>query len=301
MRRTSASADCEFSGFLHDTPRLYTSTILTDCLGLFGRSTGTSCHLRDSVTDVTHDTFVAPPLPSEKLERHRPRQWSGTVERSGSLSLFRLFLSPSTMRSRSIGLILSGIVLSSACSMEPTAPALLEPVSAPAGSRAGSAKDNSPAVIDEFAGESSTSYTVTIDPRRRNVLHFGPHTLDIPSRAICTATSGYGASSFELDCPRETGAVTITALVRSTATGIPRIDVSPAMRFSARRTVILSLYVPTLTPDPSAWRILYCATPSMDACIDEAELDPTLATHLDYGSRTLFRRIKHFSGYYVES
>ncbi|MEO7714362.1 MAG: hypothetical protein ABIV10_15730 [Gemmatimonadaceae bacterium] len=205
------------------------------------------------------------------------------------------------MRSRSIGLLLSGIVLSSACSMDATAPSSLEPVSPASGTRAGNLKGSGAVVTDEFAGGTTTSYTVTIDPRRRNVLHFGPHTLDIPSRAICTATSGYGQSSFDLDCQRESGPVTITALVRSTATGIPRIDVSPAMRFSARRTVILSLYVPTLTPDPTAWRILYCATPSMDSCIDEAELDPTLATHLDYGSRTLFRRIKHFSGYYVES
>ena len=206
------------------------------------------------------------------------------------------------MRSRSIGLLLSGVVvLSSACSMDATSPSSLVPSAALLGKGSLVPRVKGNAGVDEFAGGTSTSYTVTIDPRRRNVLHFGPHTLDIPSRAICTRSSGYGRSSFDLDCKRESGQVTITALVRSTASGIPRIDVSPAMRFSPTRTVTLSLYVPTLTPDPSAWRILYCATQSMDHCIDEAELDPTLATHLDYGSRTLFRRIKHFSGYYVES
>ena len=218
------------------------------------------------------------------------------------LSLFRPFLRPFTMRSRSIGLLLSGVVvLSSACSMDATSPSSLAPSAPALDKRTVDAKVRGTVGVDGFAGGTTTSYTVTIDPRRRNVLHFGPHTLDIPSRAICIGSSGYGLSSFDLDCKRESGEVTITALVRSTASGIPRIDVSPAMRFSPARTVTLSLYVPTLTPDPSAWRILYCATQSMDGCIDEAELDPTLATHLDYGSRTLFRRIKHFSGYYVES
>lgn len=185
--------------------------------------------------------------------------------------------------------------------MDATSPSSLAPSAPALGKRTVDAKVRGTVGVDGFAGGTTTSYTVTIDPRRRNVLHFGPHTLDIPSRAICIGSSGYGLSSFDLDCKRESGEVTITALVRSTASGIPRIDVSPAMRFSPARTVTLSLYVPTLTPDPSAWRILYCATQSMDGCIDEAELDPTLATHLDYGSRTLFRRIKHFSGYYVES
>ena len=206
------------------------------------------------------------------------------------------------MRSRSIGLLLSGIVvLSSACSMDATSPSSIAPRESLLAKGGFGPGVKAIAGVDDFAGGTTTSYTVTIDPRRRNVLQFGPHTLDIPSRAICTASSGYGLSSFNQECQRESKNVTITALVRSTASGIPRIDVSPAMRFSPRRTVTLSLYVPTLTPDPSAWRILYCATQSLDECVDEAELDPTLATHLDYGSRTLFRRIKHFSGYYVES
>ncbi len=185
--------------------------------------------------------------------------------------------------------------------MDATSPSSLVPGVSRLGKGPVGPQINGNAGIDQFDGGTTTSYTVTIDPRRRNVLHFGQHTLDIPSRAICTPSSGYGLTSFDLDCKREGSAVTITALVRSTASGIPRIDVSPAMRFSPTRTVTLSLYVPTLTPDPSAWRILYCATQSMDECIDEAALDPTLATHLDYGRRTLFRRIKHFSGYYVES
>jgi hypothetical protein len=34
--------------------------------------------------------------------------------------------------------------------------------------------------------------------------------------------------------------------------------------------------------------------------VDEAQLDPTLVTQVDAASNTVFRRIKHFSGYFVE-
>ena len=154
---------------------------------------------------------------------------------------------------------------------------------------------------DRFAGANEVTYTLTIDPQRRNLLHFGPHTLDIPARAICAAGSGYGPEAFDLACKSEKDPVTITALVRTAVDGTPRIDLMPELRFSPRRMVTLEMYVPNLTRESSAWNILYCATQSMELCVDEAELDPTLRTHADFGASTLFRRIKHFSGYFVET
>jgi hypothetical protein len=206
------------------------------------------------------------------------------------------------MRFRPLGLLVSGLVVaSSACSMDATAPSSLAAPQAAAMARGGQgAGVNSVPVGDRFADATATTYTVTIDPRRRNVLHFGPHTLDIPAKAICSPASGYGLSKFDLSCRGEKQPVTITAVVRSTASGIPRIDLMPELRFSPKRTVTLSLYVPTLTPGESFGRILYCATQTMERCVDEAQLDPELATHADYRTSTLFRRIKHFSGYFVE-
>jgi hypothetical protein len=206
------------------------------------------------------------------------------------------------MRFRPFGLLVSGLVVaSSACSMDATAPSSLAVPAGAAMARGGQgAGVNSEPVGDRFAGSTATTYTVTIDPRRRNLLHFGPHTLDIAAKAICSPASGYGISKFDLSCKDEKNPVTITAVVRSTASGIPRIDLMPEMRFSPKRTVTLSLYVPTLTPGESIGRILYCATQTMELCVDEAELDPDLATHADYRTNTLFRRIKHFSGYFVE-
>jgi hypothetical protein len=146
----------------------------------------------------------------------------------------------------------------------------------------------------------STSYTVTIDPRRQNVLRFGAYTLTVPARAICSEKSGYGVEVFDKDCKDEKNPVTIAAVVRSTDGGVPRIDLMPAMRFNPKLVVTLTLSVADLPAPGSSPRFLYCPTASMAACIDEAELDPTLATQVDTAAKTVFRRIKHFSGYFVE-
>src|SRR5690349_13651743 len=133
------------------------------------------------------------------------------------------------MRFRSIGLLLSGVVAaSSACSEDATAPsssASLAAASAPAtwsvsdrnGARGGLA-------FGPGNSAKGTTYVVTIDPQRSQVLRFGAYTLDLPAKAICDRGSGYGLDVFNVDCKAEKGAVTITALVTSTANGVPRID-----------------------------------------------------------------------------
>jgi hypothetical protein len=207
------------------------------------------------------------------------------------------------MRFRPIGLLLSGVVVaSSACSTDATAPSPMA-----VAERAASAKGREPGVAlilstdDRFADVTRTTYTVTIDPNRRNLLHFGPHSLDIPARAICSADSDYGIESFDRECALSSKPVTITAVVRATTTGIPRIDFSPELRFSPRRAVVLNLYVPDVSPRAITGRIIYCPTDTMIGCVDEAAIDHSLETHIDYRASTLFRRIKHFSGYFVET
>jgi hypothetical protein len=201
------------------------------------------------------------------------------------------------MRIRPLGLLLSGVVIaSSACSMDATAPSSLAvPQSAmmAKGQQTGEWHD-------EGLAEASTTYRVTINPQRRNLLRFGAHTLDIPAKAVCSARSGYGPDVFDDDCKGEKDPVTITAIVRTTQDGTPRIDLIPEMRFDPKHRVTLTLFVPTLTPASPRGSILYCATHSISACIDESLLDPTLVTQADYREHTLSRRIKHFSGYFVE-
>lgn len=207
------------------------------------------------------------------------------------------------MRFRSLGLLLSGVlVASSACSNDATAPESL----APRRSDALIVGTDSAAMLvtsstDLFAGATGTSYTVTIDPSVKNILHFGEHTLVIPARAICAQSSGYGFGMWDADCKLEKNPVTISAEVRTTADGIPRIDFSPQMRFAPKQAVMLLLYVPGLTPDSQLGSILYCGGETTLICVDEAVLDPVLQTYRDYDKSSLYRRIKHFSGYFVES
>ena len=194
------------------------------------------------------------------------------------------------MRFRPTGLLLSGVVIAaSACSMDATAPASTAPAIAaarvPTTSR-GKAKE--------------ATYVVTIDPQRSQVLRFGDYTLELPANAICDRKSGYGLDAFNLDCKAEKDPVTITAVVQSTAKGVSRIDLLPEMRFDPKRVVTLSLFVADAPTPASSPRILYCPTTSTADCIDEVLLDPTLATQVDAASSTVFRRIKHFSGYFVE-
>lgn len=211
------------------------------------------------------------------------------------------------MRFRPFGLLLSGVVVaSSACSMDATAPSSLAPSSIATravgswnGGSDWTGQTTGSRGVPEGA-EASSTYAVTIDPRRPNVLRFGVYTLDLPSNAICTQSSGYGLEMFDRECQTEKYPVTVTALVRSMPGGVPRIDLMPEMRFSPKRVVTLTLSVADVRRRMSSPRILYCATLSTTACVDEAELDPTLATHVDTAEGTVFRRIKHFSGYFVE-
>lgn len=206
------------------------------------------------------------------------------------------------MRFRPFGLLLSGVVIaSSACSTDATAPSTLSSAGRARGDLGTYPSD--PIVVsptDLFAGANGTSYTVMIDPQVKNVLHFGEHTLVIPARAVCVRTAGYGLGIWDEDCKTEKDPVTITALVRATDAGIPRIDFSPEMRFSPKQAVMLLMHVPNLTPDSPGGSILYCATESTLICVDEAAIDPALQTYRDYDRSSVYRRIKHFSGYFVE-
>jgi hypothetical protein len=211
------------------------------------------------------------------------------------------------MRFRPLGLLLSGLVASSACS-DATAPSSpLAPSDRAAralGPQSGEWSDwQGRGRAGAGSGVTSagvTSYVVRIDPRRGNVVRFGDYTLEVPANAICDRSSGYGLELFDLTCKAERGAVTITAVVRTTTGGLPRIDLMPEMRFNPGRAVTLTLSVPNFQASAASPRILYCATPATKVCVDEAQFDPTLTTHVDPAAGTVFRRIKHFSGYFVE-
>ena len=152
---------------------------------------------------------------------------------------------------------------------------------------------------DDPRGTDGSTYVVTIDPKRPNTLHFGAHRLEIPAGAVCADGSDYGLAYFDQSCKREKDFVTITAVVRSSAAGIPRIDLLPQLRFSPDRVVTLTLSVPDISLVVPTSSILYCPTLSAQGCVDEARFDSSLVTHVDERTSTVFRRIRHFSGYFI--
>lgn len=202
------------------------------------------------------------------------------------------------MRRYPVALLLSGVVVAtSACAVDATAPASF---AAPESAVMAKGEQKGEWLDWRGNGGSGTSYTVTIDLRRRNVLRFGQYALDIPEHAVCRRdTSAYRTVRFDEECRSAKGRLTITAKVHSTVSGYPHIELQPEMRFDPRKTVTLSVEMPHLASLSPDWRILYCPTRLLSGCVDEALLDPSLATRVDDTTGTLFRRIKHFSGYYV--
>jgi hypothetical protein len=150
-----------------------------------------------------------------------------------------------------------------------------------------------------LVGAVDGAYVFTIDPTADQSIELGPNHLDIPAGAICRiADTPYGAAHWDEECPVERLPVTITAVVTGADSDHPRIDFEPAMRFSPSSRVVLYMTLDAHADRKDWSSIFYCATGS-DSCVDEAKDDNSLRTSVS--NRSLFRRIKHFSGYIVLS
>ena len=206
------------------------------------------------------------------------------------------------MRLRYLLLAMSGVVVaSSACSTDATSP---RPFAAPesAGlSKGSNTKDTSTPVDVYDAQGSDGEYTVQINPTHDSYIKFGAHSLWLPANSVCDpATSTYGMGTWNDPCSPLTTSISITAKVRSTSGGLPRVDFEPALRFNPATASYLTLSVQGKEAKAAAeMQVLYCPTSSSKDCVDEALTDPTLQTVLDRSMKMVYRRIKHFSGYLV--
>ena len=194
---------------------------------------------------------------------------------------------------------MSGVaVASSACSVDATSPL---PLAVP--ERAGSSRGlaGPPKSNGSDDDSSSSTFTFRIDPSRDNLLRMGAHALWLPASAICDPSlTSYGTAFWNDGCTPLASPVTIIAKVRGASAGLPRVDLEPELRFNPRTSVYLTFAVKGKQAEKMAsMRILYCATSAVNACVDEALGDPSLKSVLDRPERTVFRRIKHFSGYLV--
>lgn len=153
-----------------------------------------------------------------------------------------------------------------------------------------------------LVGVSDGKYTFQVDPTQTGRLFLGANLLYLPANSICDLeTSGYGASTWKSDCTPETEPLTITAVVRGAGTRTPRIDFLPQMRFHPETKVSLYMYVPDAQDRKAAksWVVEYCD--DANVCIDESLTDRSLITRIDPRSKVVFRRIKHFSGYILNT
>jgi hypothetical protein len=205
----------------------------------------------------------------------------------------------------------SGIVVaSSACGTDSTAPTPAAPaakVTTPEARSGFAPTEASKALI----GVADGTYTVTFNPGADQVFSLGPNRLEMPANSVCAlGTSGYGPSFWDKPCTPETRPVTLAVTVKDASSSNPTVDFKPAMRFNPQTRVSLYFYVPRVTrEDAKNWLILYCGngtrlssgSGSSGSCVNEAATDPTLRTYVDYSTSVLFRRIKHFSVYRVDS
>ena len=154
--------------------------------------------------------------------------------------------------------------------------------------------------VSSYTVGDTTVSTFTLQPLTRpdafqlghgTKIHF-PH----GASSVCDLpTSSYGPGEWDRACLPSALPVKITAKTWIDAKGLARSDFQPAMRFVPTHQVVLSLR----NRDgllAAGMRVDFC---TRAGCLDEARLDPSVATVLNGTTGTASRRVKHFSGYMV--
>ena len=142
--------------------------------------------------------------------------------------------------------------------------------------------------------------TFTVDPRVSRTYAFGPHWIYFPDHSICDpATSTYGVGTWDAPCDPLRRPIQITARWKHRG-GHGSVEFEPELRFvpstSLRDWVILAIY-DRKTLESEDYAILWDA--GHDLWVDESRADPTLRAYVDRANNTVYRRIKHFSGYMI--
>jgi hypothetical protein len=154
----------------------------------------------------------------------------------------------------------------------------------------------------KIGGADDNVLTLTIDPNVSRTYAFGENWIYFPAHSICDpATSGYGLTLWDMPCTPLNHPVSVTVHWSSKG-GYAYAKFTPELRFvpadtrSVVRWVILSLHTQKNLHELDAYSILYnCG----DGWLDESLSDPTLRAWLDPQHNSIYRRVKHFSGYMV--
>ena len=164
-------------------------------------------------------------------------------------------------------------------------------------------------------GDRTILTTLTISPDG-GTYHIGDFDVVIPAGAVCDpGSTAYGAKHWDRDCAPANRDITVQVIAQ-THQGQVSIDFKPDLRFRPSAgwvTIGTGAYSDLLTSDAvrqlpassayfSNFVILYVPTGGQ-AHIDEVQStgDPSLVTHVDRATGIVWRRVKHFSGYMVNS
>jgi hypothetical protein len=157
--------------------------------------------------------------------------------------------------------------------------------------------------------------TLTISPDG-GTYHIGDFDVVIPAAAVCDpGSTAYGPKHWDRDCTPANRDITVEVIAQ-THQGQVSIDFKPDLRFRPSAgwvTIRTAAYSELLTSDAvrqlpassrffSNFAILYVPS-NGQSHIDEVQAtgDPSLVTHVDRTTGMVWRRVKHFSGYMVNS
>ena len=158
-------------------------------------------------------------------------------------------------------------------------------------------------------GDQSSDFTVTGQGGSFSIN--GLFSVNFPANSVCESTSTYGPGEWDNSCVTlgATESIQMHATIRFAAQGVA-VDFSPPVRFSPTTVVTLStrIFSPILTGNASYYAsnpgaLQYFAinySPGLgSSAVADYGSDASLATQVDLTTGTLWRRVKHFSGYVI--
>jgi hypothetical protein len=161
---------------------------------------------------------------------------------------------------------------------------------------------NRGAVTVSSSGDTTYAKFVVQPDEERKYVFGGGHSIVFPRRAICDpARSSYGPAYWNSPCPVVGKDVTVTLRTYPGPDGHPRADFWPRLRFSPSLSVgVMLRFKDAAAAAAQSATIRFCPVDgSSEGCVDEAATDASLQTYQSADGATVYRRVKHFSGYSV--
>lgn len=217
-----------------------------------------------------------------------------------------------TQMRRYVPLLIAGAALIAAACRDTIAPndsaATSRPmVAMPSGAHVSSAR------VNRRAEDNASVLRFRLDPTG-GMVRIGAFTVIYPRNAVCDPNrSGYGPDEWQKPCETLRKPIVMQAKFWVDEQGVAYADFSPDIRFDPSKKVWLVTYIPdvvgvTLTDAiRSQYSINYTVSIGQERFfVDDGAIDPALATAFGTqrngtGNGYAWRRIYHFSGYYVRS